>query len=297
MRTGVKGAVYLSVAASIWGGMYIASKYTLAMIPPFTLLFIRYFLASVILVVWCRRSQVAIMPRQDRWLMFQIGFMGYFLSVATQFIGTKLSSAHMGAVITTLSPVFQSGFAILLLGEMASRRQVVSLGLSIIGVAVITNAVSILQHEAFNTGNLFFLVAAILWGYYSVLAKKADASQPTLRITTWGILVATLCALPPAAVEWGSWETSVLGNGMVIFSILYLAAISTTVAYYCWNKGLALTTSHQAGLFIFLQPVVGSILGYSLLGEELSPSFFAGTVLILIAVYLSIASGKEKANP
>jgi drug/metabolite transporter (DMT)-like permease len=296
MRTGVKGAVYLSVAASIWGGMYIASKYALDMIPPFTLLFIRYLLASVILVGWCRQSRVEIVPRQDKWLLFQIGFFGYFLSVATQFIGTKLSSAHLGAVITTLSPVFQSGFAVVLLGELASTRQTISIGLSVIGVAIITNAVNILQHETFNMGNLFFLIAAVLWGYYSVLAKKAADSQPTLRITTWGILVATLCAIPPAILEFGSWDTSVLGNGMVLFSILYLAAISTTVAYYCWNKGLALTTSHQAGLFIFLQPVVGSFLGYWLLGEELSFSFFAGTVLILVAVYLSIHSTNEKAN-
>jgi drug/metabolite transporter (DMT)-like permease len=296
MQTGTEGAIYLSIAASIWGGMYIASKYALDMIPPFTLLFFRYLLASVILVWWCRQNRIEIKPKQDKLLMFQIGFLGYFLSVATQFIGTKLSSAHMGSVITTLSPVFQSGFAVLLLGEMASTRQTLSIGLSIIGVAVITNVVNILQHETINMGNLFFLIAAALWGYYSVLAKKATDKHPTLRITTWGILVATLCALPPAILEFGSWEISVLGNGMVLFSILYLAAISTAIAYYCWNKGLALTTSHQAGLFIFLQPVVGSILGYSLLGEELSPSFFVGTVLILVAVYLSIHSANEKAN-
>lgn len=290
MQTSYKGAAYLSLAASIWGGMYVSSKYALDLIPPFTLLFIRYLLALVVLLWWCKKSRIAIMPGRDKWLLFQIGFLGYFLSIATQFIGTKLSSAHMGSVITTLSPVFQSVFAVFLLKEAASTRQITSIALSLIGVAIVTNAVNIVQHEPVNAGNLFFLAAAALWGYYSVLAKKAAAFHPPLRITTWGILLATVFAFPPAVFEISSWDVSVLSNGMVLFSILYLAVISTTIAYYYWNKGLALTNPHQAGLFIFLQSIVGSLLGYLLLGEELSLSFMVGTVLILAAVRLSIHS-------
>lgn len=48
MQENFKGAIYLSIGASLWGGMYVASKYALDLIPPFTLLFIRYILASVI---------------------------------------------------------------------------------------------------------------------------------------------------------------------------------------------------------------------------------------------------------
>lgn len=288
MQASYNGAFYLSTAASIWGGMYVASKYALDVIPPFTLLFIRYALASVILVWWCKHSQITIVPRQDKWLMFLIGFLGYFLSVATQFIGTKLSSAHMGSVITSLSPVFQSVFAVILLGEPASLRQIISLILAFIGVIIVTDAINIVQHETINMGNLFFLMAAALWGYYSVLSKKVANHHPALRITTWGILLATAFAFPPAVFEWGSWQVSVLSSEQILFSIFYLAAVSTTLAYYCWNKGLALLNPHQAGLFMFLQSIVGSILGYLLLGEELSFSFMAGSIFILIAVYLSI---------
>ncbi len=288
MQISYSGAIYLSIAASIWGGMYVASKYALDVIPPFTLLFIRYALASAVLVWWCKLSRVTIVPKLDKWHMFQIGFLGYFLSVATQFIGTKLSSAHMGSVITTLSPVFQSIFAIVLLNEAATRRQILSIIIAFIGVLVVTNGINIIQYRSFNIGNLFFVLAAAFWGYYSVLSKKVADNHPTLRITTWGILLATLFAFPLAVSEFGSWNVAVLSNGLVLFSIFYLAVVSTTVAYYCWNKGLSLLNPHQSGLFMFLQSIVGSVLGYLLLGEELSYSFFAGTMLILFAVYLSI---------
>ncbi|SMC96115.1 DMT family transporter [Sporomusa malonica] len=290
MQANYKGALYLSTAASIWGGMYVASKYALETVPPFTLLFIRYLIASVILVLWCRYSKVSIIPREHKWLMFQIGFFGYFLSVGMQFVGTRLSSAHLGAAITTLSPVFQSIFAVFLLKKTASRRQLASITLSFIGILIVTDAINTLRTDTFNVGNLFFLTAAALWGYYSVLSKKVADAHPVLRITTWGILLATVFAAFPAMLELGSWDTAVLADRLVMVSILYLAVVSTVVAYYCWNKGLALLNPHQAGLFMFLQSIVGSILGYLLLGESLSSAFLVGTVLILIAVYVSIRS-------
>ncbi|ATW26348.1 DMT family transporter [Candidatus Formimonas warabiya] len=300
MAVNYKGALYLSAAASIWGGMYVTSKYALDLIPPFTLLFIRYFLASLVLVLWCRRSQVEIIPREDKWTLFQMGLFGNFLSIAAQFIGTKFSSAHMGAVITTLAPVFQSGFAILLLRERITRKQLLAMGLSLMGVLVTTGVSRISGGEAVNPGNLFFLGAACLWGYYSVLMKKVGDRYSTLGITAWGIILATVCTFPPALMERSLWDWADLRKPWVLFSISYLAFISTALAYYCWNKGLTLTNPHQGGMFFFLQAIVGSILGYLILGERMSLSFFLGSLLILLGVYLVMdfehSKGKKKGN-
>jgi drug/metabolite transporter (DMT)-like permease len=286
----IKGPLYLGMAAGIWGGMYVASKYALNTIPPFTLLFIRYFLASLILLGWCRWKRIALTPRQDGWLLFQIGFFGYFLSIASQFLGTRLSSAHMGAVITSLSPVFQSLFAILLLSERITLKQVLAIGISLIGVFIITG-VTRTNSQAFNPGNLYFLAAAGLWGYYSVLSKKAAERHQVIQITAWGILWATLFALPAAFTEIGSWDIRAAFCSLpVLGSVLYIAIFATTIAYFCWNKGLALTNPHQAGLFFFFQPVVGSVLGWLILGEALTAIFFLGGLLILAGVYFAMRS-------
>jgi drug/metabolite transporter (DMT)-like permease len=286
----LKGPLYLALAASIWGGMYVASKYVLDTVPPFTLLFARYFLASLILLGWCLWKRVAVIPRRDGWLLFQIGFFGYFLSIASQFIGTKLSSAHMGAVITSLSPVFQSLFAVLLLRARITLKQAVSTGISLAGVFLITGLVEA-NSQSFNPGNLFFLAAACLWGYYSVLSKKAAERHSILQITTWGILWATIFALPPAFTEFHSWNFRMALYSLPVWGgVLYIAIIATTIAFFCWNKGLALTHPHQAGIFFFLQPVVGSLLGWLMLGEALTAAFFLGGILILSGVYFAMHS-------
>jgi drug/metabolite transporter (DMT)-like permease len=265
--------------------MYVASKYALGVVPPFTLLFMRFFLAAIILLIWCRRTGIEVVPKTDKWLLFQVGFVGYFLSISAQFIGTKLSTAHMGAVITTLSPVFQSGFAVLLLGERVTLRQVGSILIALAGVLIITGLPGINGNQTLNLGSACFLLAALFWGYYSVLAKKAAPAHSALQVTTWGILVATTVAIIPALLEIGSWKVNELQNPLVLFSIGYLAFFATAVAFFCWNKGLSMMSPHQAGLFFFLQPIVGSMLGYLLLDEMLSSSFAIGSMLVVAGVY------------
>ncbi|MEG6587050.1 DMT family transporter [Dendrosporobacter sp. 1207_IL3150] len=280
------GAIYLSGAASIWGGLYVVSKFALDIVPPFTLMFLRYLISFLVLALICKYTNTTIIPRLNKITLFQIGFCGYFLSIAAQFIGTKLSSAHMGAVITTLSPVFQSAFAIWLLREKITSRQLLSIALSFVGVMIINGVSGFGSTGSSQEGALFLLIAALFWGYYSVLAKKISHIYSALQITTFGILVATVASFPVAAYEFTNINFALLISWPIILSILYLAVISTAVAFFLWNKGLALVPSHQAGLFFFLQPLVGSFLGWALLDEHLNQSFFIGTALILAAVYI-----------
>lgn len=285
MKRKFQGALYLSTAAAIWGGMYVASKYTLAVVPPFTLLLIRYAVGAAILVALCRLRGIAVLASKSRSLLFQIGFIGYFVSIAAQFIGTKLSSAHMGAVITSLSPLFQSAFAVILLRAGMSVRQLTAAIFSFAGVMIITGTSDNQNEGIWSAGNLFLLAAAAAWGYYSILVKRISASEPALQTTAGGILISTLFCLPFALFELPDWQLAVLSNPCILASILYLSVLSTVVAYFCWNKGLAMTDPHQAGIFFFLQPIVGSLLGWLLLDETLSMAFIAGSLMILASVY------------
>lgn len=284
--TNVKGALCLSAAAGIWGGMYVVSKYILAVVPPFTLLASRYIIAFIVLAIICRYNRISLIPRTNKIILFQIGFFGYFLSIAGQFIGTKLSSAHMGAVITTLSPVFQSAFAIWLLQEPLTARQLISIALSFAGVLIMNGVDGFAGGGHLQTGAFFLLLAALFWGYYSVLVRKISNHYSALQITAIGVFIAAAASLPAAWYELDGLEFTLLLTGPVLFSLFYIGIISTAVAFLLWNKGLALVPAHQAGLFFFLQPLVGSFLGWAVLDEHLSWSFYLGSLLILVAVYL-----------
>lgn len=289
------GAFYLSLASVIWGGMYVVSKYALDTIPPFTLLFLRYLVAALALGFLCCMKKVEFVPRRQRNYVFQIGFVGYFLSIAAQFVGTKYSSAHMGSVITTLSPVFLSAFAIFLLKEKITGKQAVSITIAFAGVLVVVGIQGTQGDGRTLPGNLLLVSAALFWGYYSVISRKISSLYSPLQITTWGIVIAAGLTFPCTFLERGLWSVQSLAQIPIILSILYLGIISTAVAFFSWNKGLALLPSHQAGLFFFFQPVVGTLLGWLFLNEQLSITFFVGSFLIILGVYYNMQqSGAEK---
>lgn len=294
MKSKYWGGFYLTLAASIWGGLYVVSKYTLNIIPPFTLLFIRYILAWGALIIICRRQQEKIFPGEKRGLFLQIGVFGYFLSIAAQFIGTKLSSAHMGAVITTLSPIFLSLFAIIMLKEKMTIKQAIATLIAMAGVLLILNPGRDSLHSDNGMGSLILVLSSLLWGYYSALARKASEKFSALQVTTCGIFIAAILSLPFVFIEAHTWNWRDMFSLPVMGSVIYISFISTALAFFCWNKGLSLLPAHQAGLFFFFQPVVGAFLSWLILHEQITGFFFTGGALIMLGVYLSMGGGLVK---
>ncbi|HWP98687.1 MAG TPA: EamA family transporter [Syntrophomonadaceae bacterium] len=288
MKSIYQGGIYLTLASSIWGGMYVVSKYTLNVIPPLTFLFIRYILALSLLVILCRRQQENIFPNEQRGLLLQIGVFGYFLSIAAQFIGTKLSTAHMGAVITALSPLFLSLFAVIMLKEKMTIKQALAILVAMAGVGFVLSPGWGSFHTDNSLGNLILVLAALFWGYYSALSRKASEKLSALQITTCGIFIAVILSLPFVFIEANNWYWRDILNLPILGGIIYVSFISTALAFFWWNKGLSLVPAHQAGLFFFFQPVVGTFLSWLILHEHITGSFFVGGILIMFGIYLSM---------
>src|SRR5215213_3345520 len=98
-------------AASIWGGMYVVSKVVLEIIPPFTLVSIRLLLGGVTLAIVLLIRGFPIISRKQLWQVLGVGFVGYGVSLSLQFLGTKLSTAANGSLVTSATPAFVLVFA------------------------------------------------------------------------------------------------------------------------------------------------------------------------------------------
>jgi drug/metabolite transporter (DMT)-like permease len=121
-QTTFAGLVAGLTAASIWGGMYVVSKVVLEVIPPFSLLVLRLILGVLVLgAVVAYRKKTGFTRRQfiDSFL---VGIVGYGISLGFQFVGTKLSTASNGALVTSATPAFVLLFAPYLLKRRTSLR-------------------------------------------------------------------------------------------------------------------------------------------------------------------------------
>lgn len=280
------GALYLALAASIWGGMYVVSKVVLVVIPPLELVWLRYVVAMLALVaagILTRQSWK--IDRRDIPLVLAIGIIGYSVSIYTQFFGTKLSSAQMGAVITSATPAFMVVFARLLLGERITWRKALSVALATNGVILIVGIGDLNQSHQF--GGLVLGIAAVTWALMSVLVKRVPSRYSQLVVTTYAIFF-SLVVMTPFVVTGIQSAAVHLTQPVILGGVLYLGIVSTAGAFFLWNKGLQMVDAASGGLYFFFQPLVGTLLGWLVLGERVGFTFWIGAMLIIGGVVLVI---------
>ncbi|AJI18055.1 MULTISPECIES: DMT family transporter [Bacillus] len=295
MKQTILGAICLSLAASIWGGMYVVSKYVLDFIPPLTLVWLRFIIAFVVLYMILkttkRKQKTTIQINKKDWLLFAwIGFIGYFVSITCQFVGTKLSDAHTGSLVTSATPAFMVVFATLILKENLTTRRILSTVLATLGVTIVIGWD--IEVGSYFIGTIILVGAAITWALLSIYVKIASQQFSSLVITTYAIFFSLFFITPCMIWELQSNPIGDL-NTTIILGILYLGIISTAGAFFLWNKGLELMDASIGSLFFFFQPIVGSLLGWLLLNETLNRNFFIGGALIIFSVIIATFEKKN----
>lgn len=295
MRNLIIGSILLSLAGSIWGAMFIAVRFTVGVITPTALVWLRYGVALVpiILIMLYQKSSWKIEPK-DRKLLLLSALTGHTLSIVTQESGTMLTSAQMGSVVTAATPAFMVAFGCLILHERFNLSRLLSVVLATAGVLLI-----VVDPENLQTGSLmggiYLIVAAVTWAFMSVLIKLLHRYS-AFTITFYSVLIAFL-ALTPYGLWWLISEANfaAMAAPHIWGSILYVGVISTTAGFVLWSKGLTYMDASIGGLFMFFQPVVGTLLGYLILDESITSYFVPGFLLISIGVILAMKGGNTTA--
>jgi drug/metabolite transporter (DMT)-like permease len=315
MQKSAPGLLSGLAAASIWGGMYVVSKAVMEVVPPFTLITLRLALGIAVLfgvLIFSRTKRIYHREHGERgekrcllsalrvlrgenlfgisgkqfWAVFGIGFVGYGISIGFQFVGTKLSTASNGSLVTSATPTFVLLFAALLLGEKITLRRLLALVIASLGVLAVIDPRTAQLSPSLFWGNLCLVAAALTWALYSVLVRKVTRNVDVLTVSQ----VAFAGGLPVSA-PLGAWEAATQGYGLitpgVIGGILFLGVISTALAMYLWNTAFATLDASAASLTFFAQPVVGTILGALFLGDKITPLFIIGGVLIGIGLLIA----------
>jgi len=287
MRNKVFGAIFLSLAASIWGAMYVVVKVVVEVVPPLELVWIRYMIAVLALgLIGIAMKQSWKIAKKDWLFIFLIGLIGNTLSIVTQEMGTMLSTAQMGAIITATTPAFMVVFARLILKENITMKKCLSIVLATIGVGVIVGngRIDVTQ----QLGGIYLLVAALTWALMSVFVKKVPSHYSQIVVTTYSSMIAVILLTPFVIPRLKDLDLTSILQPTISGGLLYLGIISTAGGFLLWNKGLQLMNASSGGLFFFFQPIVGTFLGWLLLDETIGLSFWLGSLFIFSGVFMVI---------
>ena len=285
----LRGALYGITAASIWGSMYVVSDVVLQVVPPFTLLSLRIILALMILLPVSQRRGDSMPNAQSLRSLLAVGVLGIGLSLGAQFVGTDLSTAVNGALVTSASPAFVVLFALLVLRERLTLSRLSAIVLASAGVLIILDPASADFGSATFAGDVFLAIAGLTWGLYSVLVRYVSMRHPlpTLTVTVVALIGGLLVALPASILELAQRPIGTFSPG-ILLGVLYLGLVCTAFALLLWNRAFALVPATIASLFFFAQPLAGAVLAAIFLGQYMTETLWQGGALIAFAVLISI---------
>lgn len=300
------------LASCLWGGMYVVSRAGFGLIPPVTLGALRVIIggAALTLALWLaarrnRRNPKLVAPTWtsgDRWRAVALGAI-VAATIITQFLGTALASAHDGALLTTITPVFVVLLAWMLLSERPRWPLVLGMLLALVGVAIVVAAQTASDSSGVSDsgvallGDGLLLLSALCWALFTVvgtpLIRKHSALVAATSATRWSLLF----MLPAAIIELAlrdDWHTLRFTPGAVA-AVLYLGLGATALAWFLWYRGIAQMEAGVASIYFFAQPVVGGLLAGLFLREALPAAFWLGG-LVLAAGILVVAWAPSEAK-
>jgi drug/metabolite transporter (DMT)-like permease len=281
--------VFVNLSCLMWASNFILGRTLREEIGPLLLTTSRVAVVSLFYAVILGRTAIKerLLPRD--WILLTAmaltGVMGFPFIL---YWGLQLTTATNAALINATGPLMTAVMTAILLKERLFPRHVIGGVISFFGVALIVSRGSFetLGQWQVNAGDLYIVIAVMLWGLYSVISRKATRSYSVFSVTAISTWIGLPFFIGAAAVE--GLLTTVHWSWYLVMSVVYIGIFPSGVAFLSWNEGVRRVGANRAMVFYNMLPVYGSILGVILLGESFRVEHFIGGGLILAGSLLAI---------
>jgi len=279
----------LCIAALCWAGNAIVGRLAVGHIPPVTLSFLRWALAFLIVLpfAWKHLVHDWRAVRGGLGIMIVISVTGIGAFNTLQYWALEYTQALNTVLLQSAGPLIVAIWSLILLGVRITLAQAFGVVLSLIGVLVILlhGDLTTLTSVEFNKGDIIFMVALVIFGFYSVLTLKRPAIHG-LSFAAFTFGCGAACLIPLVIWEMVSRPVMAL-NVSNLLSVLYVAVFPSTVAYLCWNRGIHLIGANRAAPFFHMVPLFGSAMAMVFLGERPRLFHVVGFALVLTGVFVA----------
>ena len=281
--------VYLALIATtlFWGLSFVATKIALETIPPAPLLFARFAVAGVILVLFLPRGSLRALTPVDHLLLlataaFEPGLYFLFETLALQ----RIHAAEASLIVATI-PVVVLFLSAVFLGERNSRKVAVGIAISIAGVAVLTwtGAGSGINPERSLAGYLFMFGAVFTASGYITMARSLTRRLGAMVVTAMQVGFGGVFFAPVALWKWDPVVLTQVSLRSAV-GLGFLTVFATVGAFFCYNYSLTRINAAVASAYLNGIPLVTASAAWLLLGESLTFIQGIGGGLILLSVYM-----------
>ncbi|MBI4059399.1 DMT family transporter [Candidatus Microgenomates bacterium] len=286
-----KGILALLIAVILWGPAPVVTKLALQEIPQFSLTFLRFAIATPIIFLLFFRQKNRQIKKSDFLLFFIAGIVGSVINSLFFFYGIQITSATASQAIFTATPVITALLAHFFLNEKIKSLQWIGVLVGLTGATLVAVKGYFENGKVTDNsmlGNFLIFLAAISWVIYILISKKLSARYSPTTITAVSFLIG-LAAFIPFAI----WENMVSSAwiGQLgfkgIFGAVYQGIFASVLAVLAYQTGLKLTSAFAAGVILYLNPIITTLVAVPVLGEKITVLFLIGSILILLGSFIS----------
>ncbi len=298
MARSIWHSAWLLLAASnlFWAGNIVLARGLAGHVPPVALAYWRWTGAFLIAVgfAWPRlKADAPVMLRH--WpMMLLLSATGIACYNTMSYIGLTSTSALNVLLLQSASPLIIIVWAYALFRETPTAWQAVGVLLSLGGVASIAahGSLEVLAHLRLNPGDLWVVVALVIYGFYCVTLRNRPLVHP-LSFLVAAMGIGSLMMLPFMLWEFAG-GARIEGGLPSYVAIAYTAVLPSFVAYLFFNRGVELIGAGAAGQSMHLMPLFGSVLAVLFLHEQFQIYHAVGIAMIAAGIGLaSVGSGRR----
>ncbi|AVQ14824.1 EamA family transporter [Fusobacterium nucleatum subsp. nucleatum ATCC 25586] len=269
------------IAIFFWATAFVLTKVVLKEVDVTTLGVLRYFFASIIVIFILIKKKIPIPELKNIPAFIFAGFSGYAGYIALFNIATLFSSPSTLSVINALAPAITAIVAYFIFNERIKLIGCLSMGISFCGILILTLWDGVLT---VNKGILYMLAGCLLLSLYNISQRYLTKKYSSFDVSMYSMLIGgiLLVIYSPSSI---TNMFSISFTSLIL--IIYMSIFPSIISYFFWTKAFELAKhTTEVTSFMFVTPVLATLMGIIILGDIPKLSTLIGGVVIILGMIL-----------
>lgn len=290
--------LYPLITVTIWGITFAAAKIAVSATTPTMVMAFRFVLGALFFGIYgALCGELRLPTKREALVLALLGFMGFYFHIGLQTLAMKTAGSATANLQMAASPAAAALLAAFFLKERVTPKAVVGIIISFIGVAVtlLMGTKGAEGISSYTWGDFLISITAFNWAAYMVLTRsilRGDNYKPIFTLF-WELFFCSIFVIPTLWILNEDVSVVFSFSAATWCAVLFLAFFATFLAYVFWFRATAKLTIAQIMAFQFIQPIVGIVAGYFLVGERFTIWLAVGAAMIVAGVYAVNTSKKN----
>lgn len=269
------------IAIFFWATAFVLTKVVLKEVDVTTLGVLRYFFASIIVIFILIKQKISLPKLKDIPAFVFAGFSGYAGYIVFFNMATLLSSPSTLSVINALAPAITAIVAYFIFNEKIKIIGWISMGISFFGILILTlwnGALTV------NKGVIYMLIGCVLLSLYNISQRYLTKKYSSFDVSMYSMLIGgiLLVVYSPSSVR---NIFSISFNSLIL--IIYMSVFPSIISYFFWTKAFEIAKhTTEVTSFMFVTPVLATLMGIIILGDIPKLSTLIGGVVIILGMII-----------